>query len=591
LKKLKYLVPVLLFIAFCTFYRCTQLTSTNSSLPVDLPRNSTSNEAAHFAWDVFMSINEPADDNLGTSWENYKEAFDIFLPDAEKPTPWGESTPSNNPPCEGYTSGKVLRTTSKVSTVISETNQAVGGVLIDRNSNLVHYEVYMNKPMFEYLVKNTYYNAIKQAGSKIDFPTGSMELKAAWRILDPAVDDVSRYHTAKVVIYIPDSKDILSSDCIPDKTKAQMEICSEKLVGLVGLHIVYKTPSNPSFTWVTFEQIDNVETNIDGDRTILPSFRNKSTVKSYCPDNSRQCDCPDQETSQITRQTPIPDWVETVNETRKESLQKTNSIWQYYQLIGIQWAKDDTRTGNPLLQNLANTSMETFNQTGSSCVGCHAFARTTNPKGLSDFSWVMGRAQNPKTELPEASKGALIKYVMRENPYKSWGTFPNSIWNVYDKPTPGENPHGKTIRIYANDIALDYYNKIKRSLPESPELPVGSIVLKENYRTAPGSVPHPSDLVELTAMYKTLNSDGQPEWYWMKSPPFGPPDVSGFKIHGCVSCHMNWEGNGDGMLSFNFGKRPVITETAYFENIGFDILPTEEEIEQIRKMISEIDSE
>lgn len=128
-------------------------------------------------------------------------------------------------------------------------------------------------------------------------------------------------------------------------------------------------------------------------------------------------------------------------------------------------------------------------------------------------------------------------------------------------------------------------------MPESPELPVGSIVLKENDRTAPGSVPHPSDLVELTAMYKTLNSDGQPEWYWIKSPPFGPPDVSGFKIDGCVSCHMNWEGNGDGMLSFNFGKRPVITETAYFENIGFDILPTEEEIEQIRKMISEIDSE
>ena len=26
---------------------------------------------------------------------------------------------------------------------------------------------------------------------------------------------------------------------------------------------------------------------------------------------------------------------------------------------------------------------------------------------------------------------------------------------------------------------------------------------------------------------------------------------------------MNWKGNGDGMLSFNFGKRPVITKYPY----------------------------
>jgi hypothetical protein len=557
-------------------------------LPEDLSRTSTPEEAAQFAWNTFLTINEDHPNGNGTKWENYKEAYDIFMPNAKVPTLWGKPTPEIEPSCEALkTGGKILRTTSKVSPIINETNQAVGGVLIDRNSNIVHYEVYMNKPMFEYVLENKFYNALSQAGSKIDFPMGSMELKASWRILDETVDDISRYHTSKAIIYIPNSALIRKDDCLPQTVINKMKVCSEVLVGLVGLHIVYKTPSNPNFTWMTFEQIDNVESHeVDG-KIIPASFRNKDKVITGCPDNSRQCDCPEQETSQITRQVPIPDWVSTINIAVQDSLRKTKSIWAYYELVGIQWAKDDSRTGTPILVNLGNTSMETFNQTSSSCIGCHAFARSSNPTINSDFSWVMGRAQNPKVELPDSTGRALLKYIMREKPYKEWSTWPDSKWNIFSKVTAGENPHGVSIRIYVNDIAIDYYNSIKDNLPSKPELPIGSIVMKENFRSVPTVEPQPSDLVELTAMYKTKNSKGEAQWFWMKARPFGPVDMAGFNKVACSSCHMNWKGNGDGMLSFNFGKPPVIKEKRYTTHDSISQKYSLEEIKTIKRYINQ----
>ncbi|MEP2935456.1 MAG: cytochrome P460 family protein [Gilvibacter sp.] len=531
-------------------------------LPTDLPRGATPEQAATFAWDTFLSINTPSPNSTGIAWENYKEAYDIFLPGALAPTPWGTPTPGNQEVCDGTTTdSKILRTTSKISPLITETDQAVGGVLIDKNQNLVHYEVYMNQPMFNYVLENQFYNALKQAGNQIDFPVGSMELKASWRILDPAIDDVSRYYTSKAIVYIPDSEHIRNDDCIPEAVKVNIQDCTEQIIGLVGLHIVYKTPSNPNFVWMTFEQNDNVQTSATQKAGITASFYDANQAVDYCPDNSRQCDCPEQEMTQVTRQNPIPDWAKTANDTYQTNLKARESIWQYYQLIGVQWPTDDTKIGNPILANLANSSMETFNQTASSCIGCHAFARTSNPTILSDFSWVMGRAQNPAVaELPAPNGPDLLKYVMRVNPYKNWDTWPDDQWNIFSKGTPGENPHGRTIQIYVNDIALEAYKNNPKTITELPE---GSIVLKENFRTIPGDTPDFSDLVELTMMYKAKDTQGTVRWFWEKARPFGPVDSASFDQQGCISCHMNWEGNGDGMLSFNFGKRPVITETPY----------------------------
>lgn len=527
----------------------------------DLALNASPEEAAEFAWETFLSISEEMEDGTGTKWENYKEAYDVFLENAEKPTPWEEPSPKNIPECATKAS-KVLRTTSKVSPVLNETDQAVGGVIIDKNSNLVHYEVYMNKPMFQYILENEFYNALNQAGAKIKFPDGSMELKASWRILDPEVDDVSRYHTAKSIIYMPDSSKIFKDDAIPQSVKDKINTCEEQLVGLVGLHIVYKTPSNPSFVWMTFEQNDNVESEETLKEGIVPSFFDKDRLGEDSITNCRQWDCPNQEMTQITRQNPIPEWVKKSNKEYQKKLTAEKSIWANYMLIGVQWARDESRTGDPLLKNLANSTMETFNQTASSCIGCHAFARSSNPTVLSDFSWVMGRATLPTyNAYPKATGKDVLSHVMLVDPYKKWGSWPSQKWNPFDRAFEGENPHGKTVRIYVNDLALKAYAEN----PSMDELPEGSIVLKENFRTPPGKPVHTSDLVELTIMYKakrTADSE-KAEWFWMKTPPYGPADIASFDNYACISCHMNWEGNGDGLLTFNFGERPIITKVPY----------------------------
>ncbi|MBK8610091.1 MAG: cytochrome P460 family protein [Chitinophagaceae bacterium] len=562
---------------------CNMIIPKDSQLPADLPRNATPAEAAEFAWQSFLTISQPEKNGNGTQWENYKEAFDIFMPGAAMPSPWGEPTEGGKTPCDSLFTGKVLRTTSKISPLIDEVNQAVGGVLLDRNSNPVFYEVYMNKPMFNYILKNQLYNAVTQAGTHINFPVGSMELKASWRILNPAVDDTSRYHTARAIIYLPNTHNIRNTDCLPKDVLRKLQICSQELVGLVGLHMVYKAPSHPSFTWMTFEQVDNVDSSKNGSTLIPASFINKDKAMAYCPENSRQCNCPEQESSQITRQNQIPGWVTDANRSKRDSLKKAGSVWQYYQLIGIQWASDTTRSGNPMLANLANTSMETYNQTSSSCIGCHNFARSTNPTILSDFSWVMGRAYNPVMKLPDANGPALLKYIMRESPYKKWGTWPNSKWNTYSGLMKGENPHGNSVRIYVNDIALNYAAADK--LPANPQLPVGSIVMKENYRTIQPDPAEAGDLVELTVMYKANDKDGNAKWFWMKARPYGPVEIAGFDRSACVSCHVNWKGNGDGLLSFNFGKRPVITETPYSAGESAKTAIKKKELNLLRKYL------
>ena len=76
--------------------------------------------------------------------------------------------------------------------------------------------------MFEYVLKNQFYNALKQAGSEIKFPVGSMELKASWRILDPKKDDTSRYYTSKAIVYIPAS-DSIQKDSFPEIVKNNIQ--------------------------------------------------------------------------------------------------------------------------------------------------------------------------------------------------------------------------------------------------------------------------------------------------------------------------------------------------------------------------------
>src|SRR4029077_14851786 len=80
---------------------------------------------------------------------------------------------------------------------------------------------------------------------------GSIEIKAAWRILDPAKgDDPATFFWREQDLYIPaDHSATHQAFCIP---KAKL--------GLVALHILHKTASQPEWFWSSFEHRDNAPT-------------------------------------------------------------------------------------------------------------------------------------------------------------------------------------------------------------------------------------------------------------------------------------------------------------------------------------------
>ncbi len=93
------------------------------------------------------------------------------------------------------------------------------------------------------------------AGSRtlVSLPNGTIEIKAAWRPLNPSEVASGRFHMQMVRFYENPSGDEVNY------------VYRNATWGLVALHIIQKTPSAPYFIYATFEQADNILT-ADGRR-------------------------------------------------------------------------------------------------------------------------------------------------------------------------------------------------------------------------------------------------------------------------------------------------------------------------------------
>jgi len=344
-----------------------------------------------FGWQAFIALNWPAAPTgrgrpdasrpIGAAgprvWETWKETTEVYLDDGRRPPPW-EASPG------GRT--KRLVRTQKVDDVLDSAIQPTGAdgtlpvTLTDRNRRLVRYEIRMNRVLFDYVVAHRLYDSRVQArATSIVAPDGATLVKAAWRELDST--DEPRYLTARARI------------C--DEGAG----CSIRTVGLVGWHIMQKTKSSPRWIWSTFEHADNV----DGD---APSFFDPA-----CPDCggvvNRQTlpGVP----NQVVRVIPIPsadpdcaapngaDNVVDLNRRVDAALAAQGTPLAHYRLIATQRAvsRPSPAAGFDALPSLlGNTTMETFIQATSSCVGCHAMARTTRPDRFvsADFTFTLNNA-------------------------------------------------------------------------------------------------------------------------------------------------------------------------------------------------------
>jgi len=320
--------------------------------------------------------------------------------------------------------------------VIGDVNQAgfpqsvklsIRGPVADQMLNYVRYEIRFNRSEFEYVNASKYYdqsqqktavlntklNAAKPPPNPLKTPTyefppkgnesyvrnlppyaqhGTIELKAAWRILDPKRDVIDRYY------HVPAYIDSGGGDC------------KLRTVGLIGLHILRLTPgTGPTWIWATFEQVDNVEIGANASKrpdgtALTPSLNpgpQGSPAPPYFPggyygDEPKPIPsgapipkptAPDN----ISRLTDIADDAKAVNQKYQSML--SNTVWKNYELVGSLnpyvsgsttptpkfFVPNGTPPGSTALpvyinsRDLANTSMEAYVQ-ATNCIICHAYA-------------------------------------------------------------------------------------------------------------------------------------------------------------------------------------------------------------------------
>jgi cytochrome c len=366
-------------------------------------------------------------------WETWKEEYEVFLPDGKPPGPWNDTQPVPGG-CEA--GAKVLTRTMKIADLLDSANQAAGATatlpptLTDQTGHVVHYEIRLNEVLFRYIVDNKLYDSrIQNTASRVSIPDGALLVKASWREISTGED--SRFFTSKACI------------CKQDPTTKQPVDCKRgATVGLTGLHIVQKTPSAPAWVWSTFEQVNNVS-----DAGGHPASFFNPACKDCRPDQQTKEGTP----TQVTRVTPIPgadpscgvpgqpiDNLRALDRDVQAALAPTHSPLAHYELVGTQWplAGDSASAFIPSQVYLANTTMETFVQDTSTCIGCHSTARTVNPGTFvsSDFSFTLNNAQPPR----------------KDDTYIPWAGRPVSAW---DQRHWDEIRRGHDLTIYTYELA------------------------------------------------------------------------------------------------------------------------------------------
>ncbi|OHU89144.1 MULTISPECIES: hypothetical protein [Pseudoalteromonas] len=250
--------------------------------------------------------------------------------------------------------------------------------------------------LFEAKVNQTEYDYIKGLNvtpneplENFDLPNETIEIKAAWRVLSDDLAQSGRYHTAEALYYKGEG------------SEAQAHVAT---FGLIGLHIIRKMENYEAFVFSTFEHVDNLK-KPNGAETGLYFYTTynqlsyQSTVSStphaivntgtnlvqlplptagditpangyeFINGNFTQPTATSAGPIKVVQPPTITNAVTSVNQEVKNAMAQSkqfgNSVWQYYQLKGVQPLpvnEDSSVAGkaNPLTQDyfLANNVIE-----------------------------------------------------------------------------------------------------------------------------------------------------------------------------------------------------------------------------------------
>ncbi|MBV8140656.1 MAG: hypothetical protein JOZ60_01255 [Verrucomicrobia bacterium] len=383
---------------------------------VDAPVDPDADELAAFddySWRAFIAIDWPAklgirgvpdetkkigdfsDPGGKVVWGTWKADYDLFQPEGTEPTEWFSFdgfTPCPGLPFAGSGHTMVLGSFSGFRDFNQAGSGGLGSPLIAQNHTYIRFEVRLNQVEFDFIRNRQLYRKTllpAAGGPKLRFPDNSVAVKAAWRVIksDELPAAQGRYYMVDAMVLDP----------VSGKCKMQK-------MGLVGLHIVQKTPKRPQWVWSSFEQIDNVpEPGTTPTNGRHYSFNDPSRTQSPDPSTAPRpisrsnlpADNP--RPMQVIRSKKIAGSTRKTNADYQALLRGT--VWENYQLVLTQWPKfpqPEEENGAPFpgqftgpdpMTNIANTTMETFFQksAATSCMACHDVARR---KG-TDFVWFL----------------------------------------------------------------------------------------------------------------------------------------------------------------------------------------------------------
>ena len=318
-------------------------------------------------------------------FETYKATWEIFHRDGSAPSPWNTYESHQHNACDKSANfgDVVLASFSKFSDIGQAGVGNLVGPLVAQNRTYVRFLTGFNKIEFDQIATDSNKWYLRQNLPKtLTFENGAVDTKSAWLDMT-GVGHPERYYTRTAWVMDP-----ATGECAP------------KTVGLIGLHIVQKTPSRPQWIWSTFEHVDLVK-----QAGAVPPFalndESGTPMPAQNPFPINPLILPPPVAFNVDRLKPIHASTVATNEAYRQILKPQGAVWQFYQLVMTQWPVPEnqpslpgtpanTFPGFPAGTNdtsaYANLTMETFDQkkVQEGCMNCHNFTRVA-----TDFLWTL----------------------------------------------------------------------------------------------------------------------------------------------------------------------------------------------------------
>ena len=356
-------------------------------------------------------------------FETFKADWEVFQQGAPKPVDWDvyPSKPCSNDPSPGK-GELVLASTNKFDILSPSGRNENAPVLIAQNGTFVRYQASFNKIIFDKIKTDSLYDnrvipptepgddeSIAEVTSQ---KHGAMMLKSSWIEFpgNGTIDPSKFYVRRDAWVQVPGTTE-----------------CRRASVGLVGLHIVYKTEISPQWIWSTFEHVDNVPE--PGDDARKHYTFNNGDARLHMTDRlqpehrAAAALAGNAQPYQVERRQELDRGVLSTNRTWQAEFGRVGSVWQNYKLVLSQWPQSQsapsqgvrTRTIEPdcgpgsRSPATANVTMETFQQDCKkswTCLGCH-----NNFRG-SDFIAAIDLNRFPREGEDSGSRrGTAVKRI------------------------------------------------------------------------------------------------------------------------------------------------------------------------------------